>query len=59
MERKEAIQNGLLSDPNKPMRLADAITVVGTCQDMCPQFERVERIVQRGVDDAEKVTQIS
>ena len=31
------------------MRLADAITLVGTCQDMCPEFERVKRIVEKDV----------
>lgn len=55
-ERKEAIKNGFLADPEKPTSLAHAITPVGTCQDMCPEFERVERIVQMMVDASEKVT---
>ena len=54
-ERKDAIKNGFLSDPEKPTSLAHAITPVGTCQDMCPEFERVERIVQLMVDGSEKV----
>lgn len=54
-ERKDAIRNGFLADPNKPTSLANAITPVGTCQDMCPEFERVERIVQNMVDGCEKV----
>ena len=49
------IQNGLLADPNKPTTLENAITIVGTCQDMCPVHERVERIVQQMVDKCEKV----
>lgn len=58
-ERKDAITNGFLADPDKPTSLANAITPVGTCQDMCPQFERVERIVQLMVDNAEKVGRIA
>jgi hypothetical protein len=36
--------------------LEDAIVFTGTCQDMCPAFERVERIVQKAVDGCEKIT---
>ena len=54
-ERKDAIKNGFLADPDKPTSLAYAITPVGTCQDMCPEYERVERIVQLMVDGNEKV----
>ena len=38
-----------MPDPNVPRNLADAITLVGTCQDMCPEYERVRRVVQRDV----------
>ena len=55
MERRDAIRMGVLSDPEKPTSLKDAITPVGTCQDMCPEFERVERIVQKMTDGCEKV----
>ncbi|KAL8913427.1 MAG: hypothetical protein Q9171_001720 [Xanthocarpia ochracea] len=54
-ERKNAIKDGLLADPDKPTTLANAITIVGTCQDMCAEYERVQRIVQFMVDDCEKV----
>ncbi|KAI4279641.1 MAG: hypothetical protein LQ337_000083 [Flavoplaca oasis] len=54
-ERKDAITDGLLADPDKPTTLANAITIVGTCQHMCAEFERVQRIVQFMVDDCEKV----
>jgi hypothetical protein len=37
------------------MSLDKAITPVGTCTEMCPEFERIERIVQNMVDKAEKV----
>lgn len=52
-ERAEAIANGFLADPDRPRTLAEAITPVGTCQDMCPEYERVERIVQKDVWEAE------
>ncbi|GAB7347936.1 hypothetical protein MBLNU459_g5450t2 [Dothideomycetes sp. NU459] len=48
-ERADAIAQGFLADPDKPRTLADAITPVGTCPDMCPEFERVERVVQKDV----------
>ena len=54
-ERKDAIRTGFLANPDKPTSLANAITPVGTCPDMCPEFERVERIVQQMVDGCEKV----
>ena len=47
--------DGFLADPEKPTSLANAITPVGICQEMCPEFERVERIVQLMVDANEKV----
>ncbi|KAM3417660.1 SAC3 family protein 1 [Cercospora zeina] len=53
-ERKDAIRKGLMSDPDKPMRLSEAITPVGTCQSMCAEYERVQRVVQRDVWDEEK-----
>ena len=31
------------------MKLSEAITLVGTCPDMCPEFERVRRIVEKDV----------
>ncbi|KAI9455637.1 SAC3/GANP/Nin1/mts3/eIF-3 p25 family-domain-containing protein [Boletus coccyginus] len=42
-ERKKAIAEGKMDDPLKPKRLEDAITMVGTCTDMCPRFERYRR----------------
>lgn len=54
-ERLDAIANGFLADPNRPRSLAEAITPVGTCQDLCAEFERLERIVQNDVWEAEKV----
>ncbi|KAK4569901.1 actin cytoskeleton and mitosis protein [Recurvomyces mirabilis] len=48
-ERAQAIRQGVIADPNKPRSLADAITPVGTCQGMCAEFERVQRVVQNDV----------
>ncbi|RUS31024.1 SAC3/GANP/Nin1/mts3/eIF-3 p25 family-domain-containing protein [Jimgerdemannia flammicorona] len=54
-EREEAIAQGKIADPNKQMRLEEAVTFVGECQDMCPEFEREEREFQNGVDRLERV----
>jgi len=54
-ERIKAVKDGFLADPAKPTTLDCAITPVGTCQDMCPEFERVERIMQNTVEGMEKV----
>jgi len=44
-----------MDDPDVRRKLKDAITFRGTCQGMCPEFEKVERVVQRAVDICEKV----
>ncbi|KAI9706831.1 MAG: hypothetical protein M1820_004802 [Bogoriella megaspora] len=48
-EFTEGIAKGLIADPNKPRRLDEAITIVGTCQDMCPAHERAERVVTKDI----------
>ncbi|RMZ91413.1 hypothetical protein DV736_g1339, partial [Chaetothyriales sp. CBS 134916] len=53
-ERAQAIADGLLHDPGKKRTLETAITPVGTCEDMCPEFERVERVQRHEVDRCEK-----
>ncbi|KAI9766786.1 MAG: hypothetical protein M1840_006261 [Geoglossum simile] len=53
-ERREAIKQGLMDDPDVRRKLKDAITFRGTCLGMCPEFEKVERVVQRAVDICEK-----
>ncbi|TID19608.1 leucine permease transcriptional regulator [Venturia nashicola] len=45
-EIDHAIANGLMDDPLHPRELSNAITIVGRCQDLCPEFERMERITQ-------------
>ena len=42
-ERKKAIADGKMDDPLVQKSLKDAITMVGTCKDMCPRFERYRR----------------
>ncbi|KAI9438957.1 SAC3/GANP/Nin1/mts3/eIF-3 p25 family-domain-containing protein [Lactarius indigo] len=42
-EKKRAIAEGKMDDPLVPKRLDEAITMVGTCADMCPRFERYRR----------------
>ncbi|KAI7493967.1 hypothetical protein KC357_g858 [Hortaea werneckii] len=53
-ERKDAIAKGFIADPNKARTLAEAITPVGTCRDMCAEFERVERTIQFDVKPEER-----
>ncbi|KAL5500924.1 SAC3 [Sanghuangporus vaninii] len=49
-ERVRAIREGKMDDPTKPKRLEEAITMVGTCQDMCPEFERYRRERENNLD---------
>ena len=44
-----------MDDPNKRKRLEDVITIVGTCQDMCPEFERYRRERENNLDKWECV----
>ena len=44
-----------MDDPMKPKRLEDAITIVGTCMDMCPEFERYRRERENNLDKWECV----
>ena len=53
--RAHSIKNKLISDPEHRTDLSGAITVVGTCLDMCPEYERHEREFQKDVDDWERV----
>ncbi|ODQ52466.1 hypothetical protein SAICODRAFT_81104, partial [Saitoella complicata NRRL Y-17804] len=53
LERADAIRKGLLQDPENPRPLDEAIKFVGTCVEMCPEFERVQRERQNNVDRLE------
>ena len=54
-ERKRAIAEGKMDDPLVPKRLDEAITMVGTCMDMCPRFERYRRERENNLDKWEVV----
>ncbi|WBW75053.1 TREX2 complex subunit Sac3 [Schizosaccharomyces osmophilus] len=49
-EREDAIQKGLIDDPSKPRQLDEAVTFIGTCQDMCPEYEREQREYQNNLE---------
>lgn len=48
-ERTDAIRKGLIDDPDRPKALEDAQIFIGTCQDMCPMYEREQREFQNDV----------
>ena len=58
-ERKRAIAEGKMDDPLVPKRLEDAITIVGTCLDMCPRFERYRRERENNLFEWESVCNLS
>ncbi|GAA6054511.1 hypothetical protein JCM3770_005821 [Rhodotorula araucariae] len=53
-QRLKAIKQGLIPDPSKPMRLDEATDFEGTCEEMCPEWEREEREYQNNVDPLER-----
>ncbi|PLW16339.1 hypothetical protein PCANC_21158 [Puccinia coronata f. sp. avenae] len=53
-ERSNAVSQGLIPDPLKPRRLDEALPFLGTCRDMCPEFERHEREYQNNSDRWER-----
>lgn len=55
-QRLKAIKAGLIPDPSKPMRLDQATDFEGTCEEMCPEWEREEREYQNNVDPLERVS---
>ncbi|KAI0942263.1 hypothetical protein AcW1_002940 [Taiwanofungus camphoratus] len=55
VERKKAIAEGKMDDPNVKKRLDEAITMVGTCADMCPRFERYRRERENNLDKWEVI----
>lgn len=52
--RKVLMNNGLIDDPDKPKKLSEAIDFKGTCEEMCPRFEQITRIMEHDVKNAEK-----
>ncbi|TFK19237.1 hypothetical protein FA15DRAFT_689578 [Coprinopsis marcescibilis] len=54
-ERERDIAAGKLDNPAVQKLLSDAITLVGTCPDMCPRFERYRREREKQLDPLEKI----
>ncbi|KAG9196050.1 hypothetical protein G6011_01171 [Alternaria panax] len=46
--REKFVRDGLMN-PEGQMRLVDSVKLYGLCQDMCPEYERVRRIVELDV----------
>jgi hypothetical protein len=44
-QRAQLIKEGRM-DPDGPMLLSQAVKRVGICMEMCPEYERVRRIVE-------------
>jgi hypothetical protein len=45
---------GLIDDPEKRKTLQDAIDFKGICEDMCPEYEKIQRITELDVHQPEK-----
>lgn len=52
--RASLTKAGLIDDPNKRRKLDDAIDFRGICEDMCPEYEKITRITEFDVVQAEK-----
>lgn len=50
------IRQGILPDPDKAQDLSAAKSLLGTCLEMCPEFEREEREFQNEGDTLEMVS---
>lgn len=48
------IKNKFIDDPDKPKKLSEAIDFKGTCEEMCPEFEKITRIMENDVKGPEK-----
>ncbi|SPN97646.1 related to leucine permease transcriptional regulator SAC3 [Cephalotrichum gorgonifer] len=52
--RASLVRAGLIDDPEDRKRLEDALDFKGICEDMCPEFEKVTRITEFDIKQAEK-----
>lgn len=52
--RTSLIKAGLIDDPDVRKKLSDAIDFRGICEDMCPEGEKVSRIVEYDVKQPER-----
>ncbi|KAI1810680.1 hypothetical protein GGS20DRAFT_566365 [Poronia punctata] len=54
--RKSLIRAGLIDDPDRRRKLDQALDFRGTCEDMCPEWEKITRITEYDVRLPEKAT---
>ncbi|KAI1391414.1 SAC3/GANP/Nin1/mts3/eIF-3 p25 family-domain-containing protein [Hypoxylon trugodes] len=54
--RKSLMRAGLIDDPDKKRRLDEALVFKGICEDMCPEWEKITRIVEHDIKGPEKDT---
>ncbi|KAI1462384.1 SAC3/GANP/Nin1/mts3/eIF-3 p25 family-domain-containing protein [Annulohypoxylon moriforme] len=54
--RKSLMRAGLIDDPDKKRRLDEALVFKGICEDMCPEWEQITRIVEHDIKGPEKDT---
>ncbi|KAI1405736.1 SAC3/GANP/Nin1/mts3/eIF-3 p25 family-domain-containing protein [Hypoxylon fuscum] len=52
--RKSLMRADLIDDPDKRRRLKEALVFKGICEDMCPEWEKITRIVEHDVRRPEK-----
>ncbi|CAG9999746.1 unnamed protein product [Clonostachys byssicola] len=52
--RASLTKAGLIDDPTKRRALEDAIVFRGICEDMCPEYEKIQRITELDVLGPEK-----
>lgn len=52
--RQSLIRAGLTHDPDKKRRLDQALVFKGICEDMCPEWEQITRIVEHDIKGPEK-----
>ncbi|KAJ4423818.1 actin cytoskeleton and mitosis protein [Gnomoniopsis sp. IMI 355080] len=53
--RSSLIKAGIIDDPDVRKKLSDAIDFRGVCEDMCPEGEKVSRIVEHDVKLPERI----
>lgn len=53
--RTSLIKAGIIDDPEVRKKLSDAIDFRGVCEDMCPEGEKVSRIVEHDVKLPERI----
>ncbi|KAI0169574.1 SAC3/GANP/Nin1/mts3/eIF-3 p25 family-domain-containing protein [Hypoxylon sp. FL1284] len=54
--RNSLMRAGLIDDPDKKRRLDEALVFKGICEDFCPEWEKITRIVEHDIRRPEKDT---